>query len=100
MKSNNIMIIIVTLLVAGVAYWYFFTDTGNELPVTAVSVSDNPAKAQFRALVGQLQSISFNTTLFSDPNFMSLVDIATPVTEEVRGRADPFAVIPGVTAGK
>ena len=95
----NIAIIVLTVLAFGGAYWYFFTGTGNDVALTQTAVSDSSGQAQFRSLVSQLQSISFNTAIFSDPNFDALVDIATPVTPEVSGRIDPFALIPGV-AGK
>ncbi len=96
MKSNTIILIVATLVVALGAYWYFFTGTGNELPLTA-GVADNQAQTQFQTLVSQLQPISFNTAIFSKPTFMSLVDLSTPITPETAGRLDPFAPVPGVS---
>lgn len=96
MKSNTVILIVITLLIAGGIYWYVSTGTGNQAPLTA-STSNNAAQTQFQTLVGELQPISFNTTLFSDPKFTSLVDITTPVAPEPSARIDPFAPIPGVT---
>ena len=99
MKTNTIILIIATLLVMACAYWYFFTGTGNQPPLTTTATSENPAQTQFQALLSESQSIAFHTDIFSDPNFSALVDLATPVTPETQGRPDPFAIIPGV-AGK
>lgn len=95
MKTNPVTLIIVTLVVAAGAYW--FTSTGKgEQPALTTSSSQNAAQTQFQVLVSELKPISFNSAIFSDPNFMSLVDITTPVTPETPGRIDPFAPIPGV----
>ncbi len=96
--SNTISIIIASLVVAGGAYWYFFTGTGNEPPLT-MTIAGSQAQSQFQTLVTELQPISFDTKLFSDPRFTSLVDLATPISAETAGRLDPFAAISG-TAGK
>jgi hypothetical protein len=99
MKPNTttIILIVVTLVIAAGAYWYFFTGTGNEPPLTATVSSQGGSQAQFQTLVGELQPISFDTSIFSDPGFMALVDLATPVTPEAAGRLDPFAPVPGVS---
>lgn len=95
MKPNTIISIIATIIVAAGAYWYFFTGTGNEPPVQEVS-TDNEAQVRFQTLVSQLQPITFDTSIFSDPRFMALVDLKTPITPETAGRLDPFAPVPGV----
>lgn len=96
MKTNTIILIVATVIVAIGAYWYFFTGTGNEPPLTEVS-TNNEAQVRFEALVSQLQPITFNTGIFSDSRFMALVDLATPITPETSGRLDPFAPVPGVS---
>jgi hypothetical protein len=92
MKSNTIIIIPVALIVIAVAYWYFFTDTGNQPPLSTSPI-ENQSQTQFQRLVSELQPISFPTTIFSDPRFLSLIDLATPITAEVSGRVDPFAPV-------
>lgn len=97
MKSNTVILIVATLIIAAGAYWYFFTGTGNEPPLTATTSFEGGAQAQFQTLVGELQPISFDTGIFSEPSFMALVDLATPITPETIGRPDPFAPVPGVS---
>jgi hypothetical protein len=95
MKINVTAFIVVTLaLIAGV-YWFFFAGSGNDAFIQG-TVIDNPAQAQFQSLASQLDPITFDTSIFSDPAFTSLVDLTTPITPEEKGRLDPFAPIPGV----
>ena len=94
LDSNTILLLLVTLLVGGGAYWYFFMNTSNNPPLTT-SGTVNPAQAQFTALVSQLQPISFDTSIFSDPRFMALTDLTTPIEPESSGRTDPFGTFSG-----
>jgi len=94
MKYNTTLLIIASLLAAAAAYWYFFTGTGNEPPLST-GISINQAQMQFETLIGELQPISFNTSIFSDARFNALVDITTPVSPESFGRLDPLAPLPG-----
>jgi hypothetical protein len=96
MKSNIINLIILSLIIAAGAYWYFFAGTGNQATLTQSSLGGT-AQNEFPIPVSELQSLSFDTSIFSDPKFTALVDITTAVQPEPVGRADPFAVIPGVT---
>ena len=93
MNSNTITIIIATIVIMGGAYWYFFTGTGDQPPVSATSTTGNTAQSQFQALVNELQPISFSTAIFDDSRFAALVDLTTPIEPEAGGRIDPFAPV-------
>ena len=95
MNSNTIMLIVAGLIVLAGVYWFFFTGTGNQVPLTA-GASQGQAQVQFQTLAGELTPITFDTSIFSDPRFQSLADLATPITPESTGRIDPFAPVPGV----
>ncbi len=95
LNANITTLSIAALLVSVVAYWFFFTGTGNEAPITAAAVGDS--QTRFQSLVAQLQPIRFPTELFSDPRFTALIDLATPIIQESAGRTDPFGPIAGVT---
>jgi hypothetical protein len=97
MKSNTVVLIFATLVIIGLGYWYISSQSGNDAPLTESNISDNPAQNQFQALVSLLQPITFNTDIFSDPRFTSLVDLTTPIAPEAVGRIDPFAPIPGTS---
>ncbi len=92
LSSNTLMLIAATILLMAGAYWFFFSGSGNEPPLSA-NGGGAPAAAQFESLAGELSPISFDTDLFGDPRFASLVDLATPVAPESSGRLDPFAPI-------
>jgi hypothetical protein len=92
MKSNALILTVAVLIVAAGGYWYF---SGSEdVPLTAI-ISKNDSQAQFQTLVSELKPVSFNTNIFSQPTFMSLVDLKTDVTPETVGRLDPFAPVAG-----
>lgn len=96
MKPNTTVLILTTLIVAAGAYWYFFTgNDGSELSLTTEN-TQNQSQVQFQVLASLLQPISFNTSIFSDPRFIALVDLTTPITPETAGRLDPFAPVPGI----
>jgi len=91
--SNTILLVIATIIVAGGGYfWYTSTQTGNQPPLS-VGAAQSAAQSQFKVLVSELQAVTFDSTIFSNPNFLALVDLATPVTPEAPGRTDPFASI-------
>lgn len=92
-NANTSTIVLVSLLIAAGAYWYFFTGTGDEPSLTSSVVTLNEAQTEFQLLVSMLQPISFETGLFSDPRFLALSDLSTPITPESAGRVDPFAAI-------
>lgn len=98
MKSNPIMpLIILVLVLAGGAYWYFSGREGNQPPLSASS-GESAAQTQFKVLVSELKNISFDTSIFANPNFLALTDLATQVTPEPSGRLDPFAPLAGASA--
>lgn len=95
MKSNTIIILVATLVVAAGAYWYFFVDSGNEEPLT-ISETTNIKQAEFEHLLGQLPA-NFDTSIFSDARFSVLVDITTEIADESFGKDDPFSPISGTS---
>lgn len=96
LNTSPLPFIIAVILSGAGIYWYFFTGTGNQPPLV-VNESENQAKIQFQTLVSELRPVSFNTRIFSDPRFDTLVDLTTPVSPEPLGRLDPFATIIGVS---
>jgi hypothetical protein len=98
-RSNIILIACAALTFLAAVYYYGFynKDTGSAvIPVGPAS----DAELDFVHLAGQIDNITFNTSVFSDPRFTSLVDIHTAVVPETSGRRDPFAAIQGTSAAK
>jgi hypothetical protein len=97
--TKTLLIILAAVIVLGGLYWYFFTGAPIAPPVSVTTGTQSQAQAQFQTLIGELDPISFNLSIFSDARFLSLVDIATPITPEAAGRTDPFAPFTGSTKG-
>lgn len=96
-SANTLFIILTALIASGGAYWYY--QTANEAePTLTQDTGENVAQAQFQTLVTELEPISFETSVFSDPRFIALTDITTSIAPEEPGRTDPFAPIAGVAA--
>ncbi len=76
------------VVMLGAAYIYFFRTEPE--PSLVTSSGPTPAEQRFLDLAAELSTISFNTGLFADPRFMSLVDLTTPILTETPGRPDPF----------
>lgn len=87
----------VTILVAAFFIFQATSSTEDDGIITEGEVSTE-AEAIFINLASQINSISFDTSLFNDPRFASLVDIRVAIIPEAAGRKDPFALINGVVA--
>jgi hypothetical protein len=90
-KNLNITLsaVAIVVLLAGV-YWYFFAGVSaasSPLTQSAILIG-NPSLS---SLTSRLDSVTFDTAIFSDPRFASLKDISTPVNPEPKGKKDPFA---------
>lgn len=91
--KNLATFVIFALIVAGGVYWYFFSDS-EQVVLTVDTTPGATERAHFESLAATLQSISFkDTSLFTDPRFVSLINLETPIVPEPRGRIDPFAVL-------
>lgn len=92
MKSNTLTILTITLIFAAAGYWFFFMSNTIDPSLTQTGAQTD-AQIQFQTLLSELGPITFDTKIFSNQNFISLVNIATPITPEPQGRADPFGRI-------
>ena len=100
MKSAILSFVLPLLVVIGGVYWYISSETGNGAPLTTDASAGSPTQSQFQSLVGELSSISFDTSVFSNPHFAALVDLSTPIAPEPVGHADPFATVIAASAKK
>ncbi len=96
MKSDTIIAIILTLVIGAGGYWYWSTRPSIE-SFLKIDTKENVSLVRFQRLVTELQSVSFDTGVLSDPRFVALVDLTIQSTPETTGRTDPFAPIPGVS---
>jgi hypothetical protein len=91
-----IIAVVIAIAVVGGGYLFFFSGSDS---TTAVGPDDSQnasaAEQTFVDLSTKAQSISFDTSIFSDPRFTSLVDTRTTIVTVPTGRPDPFAAIAG-----
>jgi hypothetical protein len=79
------------------ALWYGFAASSSPAPVLSTTNLANSTDTQDQELVStllQLQAISLDGTILSDPGFLSLQDFTTQITPEPVGRPNPFAPLP------
>ena len=90
-------ILIVTLIVVIIGAGAYYLNKGNSKGViTTTAPPGSPTEATFLGFASELDTVSFNTTIFTDPRFMALEDIHTSVVNELAGRRDPFGQLVGL----
>jgi len=97
-KGSNKMIIVlvVVLLIASMtAYYLFFKSPAENLVFDEFG---NPVAAQVVGqdlinVLNELESVTFDSSLFRTPAFLNLFDFAVTLTTQPQGRANPFDVI-------
>jgi hypothetical protein len=85
--------VVVALVVAGAAYSMFTKPAAVD---TAANIATNGSPAvgsDLLELLGKLQTVNFNTDLFSDKTFVVLKDFAIPLPTPNLGRPNPFEKI-------
>jgi hypothetical protein len=87
-SRQEILLTVVAILALIFIYMQFYPEAPKE-SISAVPAAST-AEQQFISLSSQLESVTINTEILSDPRFVELVDIATPVLSEDTGRIDPF----------
>lgn len=95
MKKNVTVGAVVVVLLGGAAYFLW----GRADTTPTVTVSGDPGSADeatFLSLATELDTVTFDPAIFTDPRFTSLRDIHTNIVPEAQGRRDPFAALPGL----
>ncbi len=97
---KNIFIGAGIIIVLFIAYSFIKPDPNIATPsvVSEAPIAELSASRDIIALLVDLKAIKIQKDFFSDPVFRSLQDFSTPVPDEPRGRANPFA--PVGTEGK
>jgi hypothetical protein len=94
--KKNISFIALIIVIIGAAAYYMTKDGGNTAVVTEGEVPSSGAEATFLGFSSELESVTFDPAIFTDPRFVSLQDIRTNIVDEGKGRRDPFAPLAGV----
>lgn len=86
------------VVLVGAALYYLWGRPASTDVITEDALPQSASEAVFLGLAGELDTVTFDGAIFTDPRFLSLKDIHTNVVEEPVGRRDPFASLPGITA--
>lgn len=87
-KTSIGVLIIVVLLFIG--YGAFFGG-GDEEVLVSESATAAPVGGDLILILGRLQSLSLEASVFENPLFRSLVDFGIELSPEPVGRPNPFA---------
>lgn len=88
--------LVIALLIGAAffAYQSFFVDTQtDDFSVSTGGVPGSVVGQEVVALLAELESITLDISIFSDPSFVSLYNFGQVVNPEVVGRSNPFAPI-------
>lgn len=96
-SRKNLPYIALAIVVLGAAVYYLWGRPNTDPIVTTDATPQSSSEATFLNLVGELENVSFEGTIFTDARFLSLKDIHTNIVAEPTGRRDPFGVLPGIT---
>ncbi|MCX6715965.1 MAG: hypothetical protein NT077_03030 [Candidatus Taylorbacteria bacterium] len=94
--SKKTIIAIVVIVVLALVYFYFAGGETTSTNSMLLGAESNSVGAAELSLLNQMKSLRIDTTLFSDPAYISLVDYSTKITAQNVGRPNPFAPVPGV----
>ena len=80
------------------AYLLFFNTNSTGSAITEENAPASAAEVTFLNLASKTDSITFDTTVLTDPRFTSLVDTRTSIVPVPQGRRDPFSPIAGLNS--
>lgn len=100
LSQKNISIIAIVIVLGGGAAYFLMGNKDSGEVVTLVGAPTSVAQAKFLGLASELDTVTFDVSIFKDPRFLGLKDIHTNVVAEPSGRKDPFASLLGVTSSQ
>jgi hypothetical protein len=89
-KKN--MVLIGVFVVAAGALYYFYS-AGGSSPLLSQSTQDSPVSQEILTTLGNLRTIKLDSSIFSDPLFLSLSDFGVAIPPAAAGRRNPFAPV-------
>jgi len=96
-KNKKIVIIVAVIIFAFVIYSYLFKKDIDTQLITSESISSQAqqfgAGKEIVALLSDLKSLQLNDDIFNNAAFKSLEDFSLPISNEPKGRNNPFAPI-------
>ncbi|MFM2374169.1 MAG: hypothetical protein RLZZ234_164 [Candidatus Parcubacteria bacterium] len=92
---KNIAFLVSLVLLVWFGYVVFFQEEAIVIDETSMNQA-RLGEQEFLAKIKNLEGLNLETTLFTDEEFLSLVDHSVQVVDEDAGRPNPFATVPGL----
>jgi hypothetical protein len=97
-SNHKLIALLVLVVLVGAAWWEFTGSSPAPILSTTTAGGTNSQDSQIVSTLLQLQAVTLNGTILSDPGFSSLQDFTTQIVSVPLGRPDPFApVSPGTS---
>ncbi len=97
-SSNRTTIsVLVIIALFGLGYFYFYGSSSTSSSDTLTASNNALVGSQVLNLLNQIQSLRIDTSLFTDPGYLTLRDYTVPIPTVSVGRPNPFAPLPGFT---
>lgn len=91
--KHKLLALVVIVILVGAAWWEFIGSSPTSILATTGTSATDTQDAQLISTLLQLQAVSLNGAIFSDPAFLSLQDFTTQIISTPIGRPDPFAPV-------
>jgi hypothetical protein len=97
-KKNIIYIIIVVAVLATIYFYYNGRNpsTSSETLSVETSREEEVIINRIMSLLGQINSLNIDASLFASPSFQTLKDYSVQIPPVEVGRDNPFAPLPGM----
>ena len=86
------------VVLGGALYFLMGTGSNQDAIITENGAPSSSTEATFLGLASELETVTFDSAIFSDPRFTRLQDISTAVVNETSGRRDPFGPLVGISS--
>ncbi len=90
LSQHKIIIIVGVAIVALIAWYSLSSSSSSPEPLLTTTTADSGDQELLQSLE-TLKAINLDTTIFSNPAYLSLKDFSTQIVLEPIGRSDPFA---------
>ena len=91
-KDNKAYIALIILIVLG--FWGYSLYSGGTPSAAIITTTDrSPLSQDVLATLSSLHTITLDSSIFTDPLFVSLSDFGVQIPAEAAGRRNPFAPV-------
>lgn len=87
-ESNKTLVFIGILLLGGLFLYRTFFSSFD--PTAVTDITTEGAGRDVVSLYQSLQSVTLDTTFLSTPSYRALTDFSVPLTDQAKGRRNPF----------